>query len=243
MEGKTRIPQIIHFIWIDFNNEVSSHPQIPLKYLENIDLCRRLHPDFEIKIWDGKMCLDLLINKYSWFVDRYINFSKPIMRCDAIRFFILHAEGGVYADVDVKFRKNIRPVLNKADCILRKGIAYIVGNDLMIAQKGSDFIYQCCTNIKEDKFRTPSNYHILNTAGPAYLEKQYRKYEGIEKLLIDESLLPPDVFLLDEDTTGEFFAFTTQEGLWQNNWERILVKIFRNFLKPLYKIWLKFKNN
>jgi mannosyltransferase OCH1-like enzyme len=224
-------------VWIDFKNELSSHPQIPAKYLENIELCRRLHPDFEIKIWDGKMCLELLQKNYPWFVEKYTNFSKPIMRCDAIRVFILHSEGGVYSDIDIQFKKNIEPLLNNIDCLFRSSLAFSVGNDLMASKKGSEFMFHCCSNIKEYKFKTPLNYHILNTAGPAYISKQINGYKGIEKLQIDDRILPKDVFLRENASDGDFFAETSLEGLWQADWEKSFVKLIRKLLRLIYRIF------
>ena len=33
----TNFPKIIHFIWIDFKNELNKNPAIPEKYLNNIE--------------------------------------------------------------------------------------------------------------------------------------------------------------------------------------------------------------
>ena len=45
--------------------------------------------------------------RYPWFLPTYDAFPLPIMRADAARAFILHAHGGVYADLDAE---PLRPI-------------------------------------------------------------------------------------------------------------------------------------
>ena len=54
------IPKIIHFIWINFNNELDENPVIPKELSENIDICKKINKGYEIKIWNGKECYELV---------------------------------------------------------------------------------------------------------------------------------------------------------------------------------------
>ena len=45
-----KIPKIIHFIWIDFLNELNQNPTIPKKYLKNIEHTKLLHSEYLIQV-------------------------------------------------------------------------------------------------------------------------------------------------------------------------------------------------
>ncbi len=46
------------------------------------------------------MSRELIATEYPWFLNTFDNYSEPIQRADAIRYFVLAHFGGVYLDLD-----------------------------------------------------------------------------------------------------------------------------------------------
>ena len=51
-------------------------------------------------MWTNKKSRDFIAKEYPWFLETYDNYPYPIMRADAIRYFILSFYGGIYLDLD-----------------------------------------------------------------------------------------------------------------------------------------------
>lgn len=67
--------------------------------LENFD-------GFVYKLWSDDDLEQLIRTRYPWFLDHYLSYPSTIMRVDAARYFILHAYGGIYIDMDFEVYKN-----------------------------------------------------------------------------------------------------------------------------------------
>jgi len=84
------IPKIMHHIW--FNGE------IPPLYQNYLNECKKLHPDWEFKIWNEKNIKELSLENQDLY-DKTRNYAG---RSDIVRYEILYRFGGVYRDMDVK---------------------------------------------------------------------------------------------------------------------------------------------
>lgn len=187
----------IHYVWMDFKNESNSNPVIPELYQERIALCKRVNSDCEIKIWNGPMCRDLIDQLYPQFRAMYDGLPEPIMRCDAIRYFILHHFGGFYLDIDRICIKPLSKLLlegsnplcdvllgAKSDSII---FGTFLGNDFMWSKPGADFMKWCMEGIKVST--NPSRHQrVLETAGPLYIKRRFESYKGpsVINILYDE---------------------------------------------------------
>lgn len=235
-----KIPKIIHFIWIDFNNESNTKPVIPKKYHDNINGCIEKNPDFEVKIWDGNKCLELIKDHYPWFLDTYNSYPLPIIRCDAIRYFILHHYGGIYSDVDRVCLKGYQGLIDKYhnyDVIL--GFEKIVlGNDFMVTKKNSDFMYYCMVHLRS-AIMVPmyEELSVLFTAGPFYLSRCWLRYKGPEKIKVLKTEIMPCKYC---DKT-ESFSYPENDSTWMKNKPLFIIKIIAPFviLFILYKMYYK----
>ncbi len=62
---------------------------------------QRLHPTWEHRLWDHEACRRLLIERYPDYLALWDSYPLDIQRIDSIRYFILHAHGGIYLDMDI----------------------------------------------------------------------------------------------------------------------------------------------
>lgn len=52
------------------------------------------------QLWTNEKARNFIAKEYDWFLETYDNYPYPIMRADAIRYFILNHYGGIYIDLD-----------------------------------------------------------------------------------------------------------------------------------------------
>lgn len=95
------IPKIIHFIWLGNN-------QIPKEHQEYIDKCKKLMPDYDIKIWNEE---NFDFSNCNYAKQAYEN-KKFGFVADYIRVAVLKEYGGIYLDTDVEVLKRFDDLLN-----------------------------------------------------------------------------------------------------------------------------------
>ena len=187
----------IHYIWIDFKNEMNPNPDIPEMFKDRINICKNLNPDFQIKIWNGSDCYNFMKDNYSKYLVLYESLPEMIMKCDMARYFILYHYGGFYLDCDriclkpftglIKKYKNYDVFLGKFNKNIVDLLKYcklnVLNNDFLYSKKNSDFMLWCMENIKPKNMGNRT-LNILNTAGPVFLSKMYATYNGPEKIMV-----------------------------------------------------------
>ncbi len=52
------------------------------------------------QLWTDAMSRELIATEYPWFLNTFDNYTQPIQRADAIRYFVLAHFGGIYIDLD-----------------------------------------------------------------------------------------------------------------------------------------------
>ena len=88
-------PKIVHQQW--------KTTKIPRgKYQEWNAKWHKLYPEPEYThmLWTDDNGRELIVKQYPWFLDIYDNYEFNIQRADAVRYFVLHHYGGLYADLD-----------------------------------------------------------------------------------------------------------------------------------------------
>ncbi|KAK6337013.1 hypothetical protein TWF718_009798 [Orbilia javanica] len=137
--SKPGIPKIIHQIWKTSNvSEYSLDPSHgswkalyePRKYV--------------VKLWTDDDIHELIKEKYPSLLSTYEGYPHSIQRADMARLVVVHAEGGVYADLDVYPR-----AVGELQCLQNLGMEAIfaptaktrgVSNHFFMAEKGSPFL-------------------------------------------------------------------------------------------------------
>ena len=89
------IPKKIHYVWV---GDQANIPNIELEWIEET---KRLHPDYEIKMWTEKDVpeCEFMTHALSQKLYSYV--------ADYIRCWVLYNEGGFYLDTDIKMLKKI----------------------------------------------------------------------------------------------------------------------------------------
>lgn len=95
------IPKVLHRVWLH-----ESPQSIPDESKRYWDKWHKLHPEWELRTWDGTE-FDLRL--------QHIFDVLPNMgaRADLLRYEILMREGGVYVDTDVEPMQNIEPLVGE----------------------------------------------------------------------------------------------------------------------------------
>ena len=220
------IEKIIHFIWIDFKDELNQNTIIPDNYMTNIENCKKLNPDFEIKIWNGYDCYFFVKKNFPKYFNTYNNLKYPIQKCDIVRLMIVYIYGGIYSDVDRICLKSYNYLLDKYkkyNVILSRYKNYPhIFNDPIICTKNNDFIYYCINNIKI--YNLGNRYlDIFLSTGPFFITKQYYMYKKKEDIIIiDSELNPCNICNCSLDIKNSV-TFTAYDNNWldKNSYEMI----------------------
>ncbi len=76
-------------------------------------------------MWTDAKSRELIATEYPWFLNTFDNYSQPIQRADAIRYFVLAHFGGIYIDLDdvcsfslLQLARNHRISLKVSDTIM-----------------------------------------------------------------------------------------------------------------------------
>lgn len=225
------IEKIIHFIWIDFKDELNKNTIIPKKYIDNIESCRKLNPDFEIKIWNGYDCYFFVKKYFPEYFDMYNNLKYPIQKCDIVRLMIVYIYGGIYSDVDricIKSYNFLLDKYSKYNVILGKHKNYPnIFNDPIICTKNNDFIYYCIKNIKIYNLGI-RYFDIFLSTGPFFITKQYYTYKKKDDIIILDNELNPCNLCNCSLDIKDSITFTGYDNNWldKNGYESIIKFIY-----------------
>ncbi len=89
MDARLGIPKLLHFIWI-------GPQQRPALYDNYLEEWRRLHPDWQVKLWGEEE-----LSKLTFQNQKIIGGNGSwLLRADVIRLELMAQLGGVYADCD-----------------------------------------------------------------------------------------------------------------------------------------------
>jgi hypothetical protein len=91
------------------------------KIKEYADNWKKLNPEYEIKLYDNKMCKEFLLNEYGQlYVDIFNYLTDGPIKADFWRVCILYKYGGVYSDIDneplVPLKDFIEPDIDFVTC-------------------------------------------------------------------------------------------------------------------------------
>ncbi|OQE25998.1 hypothetical protein PENFLA_c007G03545 [Penicillium flavigenum] len=93
-----QIPNVVHQIWKTtdlrtYSTQMTASHDRWKQTLEPLN--------FKIKLWTDDDVLHLINGSYPWLLSTYEGYPQNIQRADMARLLVIHAEGGIYADLDV----------------------------------------------------------------------------------------------------------------------------------------------
>jgi len=172
---------------------------IPLKdisiFYENVKktkaFCKK--KGYKHKMWDLKMCVELVKKDYPQYLSLWNAFTLPIQRADFIRYLILYKYGGIYIDCD------IHP-LRSLDDLFRKDYFFVTWHDdkqklpynavmgskkdaklfLEIAEESKSSFYE---KIKDPIYKKWKGRFVFQTTGHRMLERVLKKNNAKDHVL------------------------------------------------------------
>jgi len=157
------------------------------------------HPDWEYRLWTDVDNRRFIGEHYSWFLEWYDAYPKPIQRADVVRYFILHKYGGLYVDLDFLSRKPMGPILRGRQCVFgvepplhcrQFGVPKLVCNALMASVPGHPFFETVIRRLPEFVDHVECKQPVISSTGPLMLTRVYENF--LAKDSID--LLPSQYF-------------------------------------------------
>jgi UDP:flavonoid glycosyltransferase YjiC (YdhE family) len=185
--GEGAIPRILHQTWknADLPADLAAWRE---SWLAN-------HPGWEHRLWTDEDNRELIRRDYPWFLKAYDSYNEPIKRADAVRYFILHRFGGVYADLDMESLRPIGPLLEGKQVVFglepdehlamhrspQRPLNRIVCNAFMASVPGHPFWEHLFRELVTWQ-RAPGP---LDATGPFMLTRACETWQGAETLSIE----------------------------------------------------------
>jgi len=162
------ISKILHFTW--------KTADLPRQLQPYLDSWRRTHPGWDIRLWTDATMRALVAERYPELLSTYDGYPHNIQRADCFRYVVLHAIGGVYADLDVRAFHPIDALL-PLDCFVGIepfehvgpdhrdiGVRYLLSNAFMGSVPGHPFWRQVL-DLAPETAHSP----IFMSTGPLFL--------------------------------------------------------------------------
>jgi mannosyltransferase OCH1-like enzyme len=176
------LPNIIHQIWRTndvrtYSTELEASPDLWKAMLKPIN--------YTVKLWTDDDVLQLLKAKYNWLLSTYKGYPQNIQRADLARLVVVHAEGGIYADLDVYPRD-----ATQIQCLQHLGLQAIfaptagnlgLSNHFFMAERESSFLQWALCEAKrrggaESRRILLPYLQVFWTTGPMMVTAAFRDY-------------------------------------------------------------------
>ncbi|KAH6884950.1 nucleotide-diphospho-sugar transferase [Thelonectria olida] len=190
------IPNLVHQIW-----KTADLDTYPIEASHESWNTSFEHLNYTVKLWTEDDVLRLIKRNYSWLLQTYEGYPQNIQRADVARLVVIHAEGGMYADLDV-YPTSVERII----CVQIQGLQAAfaptggtrgLSNHFFMAERGSPFIMWA---LQEAKRRGSTSKRIALpylqvfwSTGPMMVTSAYRQYiwmyntAGYELGVLEES--------------------------------------------------------
>ena len=212
-------PKIIHQTW--------KTNCIPKKWQISQTQWKKLHPDWEYKLWTDKQINQYIKDKHPQFLEIWNSFPHYIQKVDAIRYFILKDFGGIYSDLDIVPRIALDEFVDNMTVeamFVSSANFKMVGcftNAFMISHKGATIWDSIINELykKSDRWwHIGKHLQVMNTTGPYMVTRVINNHDKII------GLLPAKLFNSTAVTDIESSDILHRFQL--NNYNSVLINIF-----------------
>ncbi|ALD62155.1 Glycosyltransferase [Mollivirus sibericum] len=177
----TVVPRIVHRVWFDMGAGPVPPPD---KYREMTESVQRFTgPHWTFMFWDEAKSEELIRCFYPSFLPVWRSYRSTIYKVDAIRYFILHAYGGVYMDWDVELLRPLDHLVDSYDPVADGGHVAIlvksrnwgkhISNFVMASTPGHPFFASCIARLPAaaDSMWNREHSYIgtMRVAGPHFI--------------------------------------------------------------------------
>jgi hypothetical protein len=169
-EHRSHIPKIVHFVWLNPQNELAMRPPKPDEYVA-LERGWQLHnPDFKVWRWDGSACRELVRQHVPHMLSAYDGYSHWVCRVDMVRWVILFVYGGVYVDADFLALRPIPEYLLHHELVVLQDRSGSIQNCFALARAG----YRAFSAIANEFlacYSADADIDVLGTTGPHMLAR------------------------------------------------------------------------
>lgn len=177
---------------------------MPSRWGKWVNSWRRHHPGWYYRLWTDTDSRSFLVEHYPWFLPIYDGYPDPVMRSDAIRYFLLDHFGGVYVDLDVECLRPVGELLTGRQLVLgcepsphaglplarQRGLDRIVGNAFIASRPGHPF----WAHAHRELVRTHRLPNALDVSGPYFLTQALTNAPEADSItVVGSELLYPKV--------------------------------------------------
>jgi mannosyltransferase OCH1-like enzyme len=172
------IPRLLHQTW--------KTTAIPEEWAAYRDSWLRHHASWRHRLWTDDDLDRLVAERYPWFLPTYRAFPRKIQRVDAGKYLILHACGGVYADLDCECLRPLDPIVERGGLIVVRTPDRVIDGAMLASPPGHPFWLETFAQMTK-----PPRWvgllagvpplrasHVLLTTGPQMLRRAVRRYRG-----------------------------------------------------------------
>ncbi|ODV91543.1 glycosyltransferase family 32 protein [Tortispora caseinolytica NRRL Y-17796] len=168
-DATMRVPKIIHQTYI---NE-----SIPEEWKQAQASVLNQNQDYKYMFWTDESARVFIAEKYPWFLETFDSYPFPIMRADAIRYFILYYYGGVYMDLDIGCRRPLDPLL-QFPALVRRTEPTGISNNIMLAEPHHPFFKKVIDSLKKYNRNWGMPYiTVMYSTGPLFLSVMWKEYK------------------------------------------------------------------
>ena len=171
-----RIPKIIHQIWHNWGKQSP-----PEEYQKWADTIKKMHPDWEYKLWDDTRSLAFMKEYYPQYVSLYESYQKGkkkrVKKVDVLRYFILDYYGGIYLDFDTQVLKPLDELVKDCQFVAAdEGTEDGRGGWINMAFIGSIKNHKLLTYIQENLKITAAIADVTKSTGPKMFTKRIHEF-------------------------------------------------------------------
>jgi len=249
---QNKIPKIIHYIWL-------GGKPIPEKDQSFIEGWKKLHPDYEFKLWNESN-VDLNACEY---IKEAVKHKKWSFISDYIRAYVLYNYGGIYIDTDVELMKPFDEFL-KYDFFTSFENMVILNPAITGATKGNKLVGELLDHFNRKKFFMDKRQKKVDTfIMPIVASVIFKKKFGLklnntfQELKVDDmtcAFLTRDYYHAQDYVSGEIEVTENTHGIhrYAGSWlsaknkkeDRTVIrirkflgdKLFRKFMKLFLKL-------
>jgi len=221
------IPKILHQIWLQGESE------IPAGYAPYRRSWIEAHPEWRIHLWDDARILDLLTSRYPEHLALYCGYPNLVQRVDAAKYFILHAHGGFYTDMDTECVRPLDDALRGYELILSaagpRPDGRVPSLTMFVATMGTFItppyinngtigsvarhpfwheVFDALHANQSKRWFHPHEMHISKSTGPAFITSVFRR----SRYATDPRALLADPLMFDPTTVLSPFASSDAHG-------------------------------
>jgi mannosyltransferase OCH1-like enzyme len=183
-----KIPKIIHQIALEPRARPSTWPA---SWKQCHASWKRLHPDFEHRLWTDHDLDWFMRTEYPAHYSMYRSYDGYIKRADAARFFLLHRYGGIYADMDYECLKRFHEMLPEGKVSIVEspweGSDQVYQNSLMASPPGHPFWSEVAIPMLAERAKG-SCTDVIACTGPRLLRDAVQRASSMSINVLERDL-------------------------------------------------------